>query len=148
MRAKRAYLSGPRLTLFQRNSVYKNFFDNHYICWLKGLPPISIIGIPYDASNFFLWYLGVTEPDKTELNMGEFKVYEWNVSTTIWRNYLESLTINPKDFDSDPKLSQRSAMYNLWKVTPSVFQWLTMRFFSSKSTLNNLYSHWSTTRRA
>ena len=34
---------------------------------------------------------------------------------TSWRNYLDSININPKDFDGYPIFSQKTAMYNLSK---------------------------------
>ena len=42
--------------------------------------------------------------------IGKCKVNEYNVSTTIWRNYLHSLTINPKDFDGDTIVYHKSTM--------------------------------------
>ena len=62
------------------------------------------------ASNFALWYLGVTETDDTELNIGMREVHKCNVSTTRRKHYLDSLTIYPKYFDGDPIVSHKPAM--------------------------------------
>ena len=43
------------LALLQVNdfiNMYKDFFDNNYVRWLKYLLPISIEGTPATASNF------------------------------------------------------------------------------------------------
>ena len=82
--------------------MYENFVDNNYELWCKKILAISIEGTPANASTFSWWYLGVTNPDKTELNIGEYELHEWNVSTTRWRNYLDSLIINQMDFDGYP----------------------------------------------
>ena len=41
------------------------------------------------------------------------EVHKFNVSTTIWRKYLDSLTKKPKGFDRDPIVSHKSAMLQL-----------------------------------
>ena len=90
--------------------MYKTFFDKHFGRWIKYLLPLSITDTQVTASNFALWYLGVTETDDTELNIGMCEVHKCNVSTTRQRNYLDSLTIYPKYFDGDPIVSHKSAM--------------------------------------
>ena len=77
--------------------MYQTSFDKQYGRWIKELLLISISGTTETASNFSQWYIGVTDPDKKELNIGMYEVHKYNVSTTIWRNLLDSLTINPKD---------------------------------------------------
>ena len=102
-----------KLACYQGNAfinLYKTFFDKHYVRWMEDLLPLSISGTLENASTFSWWYLGVTDPDKTEINIGEFEVHNYNVSTTIWRNYLDSLTINTKDFDGDTIVSHKSTM--------------------------------------
>ena len=47
--------------------------------------------------------------------IGECEFNGCNVSTIIWRNYFDSFTINPKDFDSDPIVSHKSTMERLSK---------------------------------
>ena len=89
-------------------NVYKTLFDKHYARWLKELLQISIEGKPNNVSTFFQWYLCVTEPYKTDLNIGECDVHDCNVSTKIWRNHMDSLTINLKDFDGDPIIYHKS----------------------------------------
>ena len=92
------------ISLYQSNNflnVYTTFFDKLCSRWLKDLLQLSIKGAPENSSTLFQWYLGVNEPDKTELNIGEYEVHECNVSTEIWRNYLDSITMNPKYFDGD-----------------------------------------------
>ena len=95
--------------------MYKTYFDKHYGRWIKELLLISISGTPETASNFSRWYIGVTEPDKTELNIVMCEVHKYNVSTKIWRIVLDSLTINFRDFDRVPIVSQKSAMEQLSK---------------------------------
>ena len=82
--------------------MYKTLFDKHYSFWMKDILMLSIEGTLYNAYTFFWYYLGVAEPDETELNVGGYEVHNYNASTTIWRNYLDSLTINPKYFYGDP----------------------------------------------
>ena len=65
--------------------VYKTLVDENYELWIKDILMLSILGTPVTAYSFFLFYLGVTEPDKTELNTGMCEVHEFNVSTTRWR---------------------------------------------------------------
>ena len=104
------------LALYQGNGfidLYKTFFDKHYGKCIKELLTISISGTPATASNFSRWYLGVTETDEIELNIGMCEVQKFNVSTTRWRNFCDSLTINPKHFDRDPKVSHKSEMGQL-----------------------------------
>ena len=50
--------------------VYKTFSDNHYGWWIKELLPISIVGTSETASTFARCYLGVTDLEETELNIG------------------------------------------------------------------------------
>ena len=91
-------------TLYQGNdfiNMYKTLFENNYSCYLKDILPLSIPGTPANASTFSRFYLGVTESYKTELNIKGFEVHECNVSLTIWRNYLDSLTVNSNHFDRD-----------------------------------------------
>ena len=98
------------ITLYQGNgfiNVYKIFFDNHYTCWLKELLLFSVEVTPDNASSFAWWYLGVTDTDEKELKFGYCEVHKCNVSTTRWRNYLDSLTINPNYFEGDPIVSYK-----------------------------------------
>ena len=83
------------------------FFDKHYERCLKELVPIPIAGTPYNAYIFSKWYLVFTDPDETELNTGDCKVHECNVIMKIWKNYLDSLTINSKDFDGNQIIYQK-----------------------------------------
>ena len=106
------------LALHQVNNsidVYKTFFDKPYYLWIKNLPPLSIAGTPATASTFVPWYPGVTDPDKIELNIGMCEVHKCNVSTTRWRNVLDSLTINPKYFSGYTIVSYQSEMDKLSK---------------------------------
>ena len=82
---------------------------------MKDILPLSIEGTPENASTFTRWYLYINDPDEIELNIGECEVHDWNVSTTIRRNYLDSLTINSKDFDGDPIISHKLTMEQLSK---------------------------------
>ena len=77
---------------------------------MKDILPLSIEGTPENASTFTRWYLYINDPDEIELNIGECEVHEWNLSTTRWSNYLDSLTINPKYFDRDPIFYHKSEM--------------------------------------
>ena len=43
------------------------------------------------------------------------EVHKFNVSSTRWRAFLDSLTINPKDFDVDTIIFHKSAMEQLSK---------------------------------
>ena len=56
--------------------LYKTFFDKNYVIWIKGLLPLSITGTSATASNFSRWYLGVTYPGKTKLNIGMCEVHK------------------------------------------------------------------------
>ena len=96
-------------------NVHKRFFDKHYAWWFKELLTLSIEGTPATTSTFAWWHLGVTEPYRTELNIMECEVQECNVSTTRRRNYLNSLTINPKYFDGGPIIYHISEMEQLSK---------------------------------
>ena len=87
--------------------MYKTFFDKHYKQRIKDILPLSIAGTPDTSSTFAWWYLGVTETDKTESNIVMYEVHKCDVSTTIWRYFLDFLTINPKGFDGDPIVSQK-----------------------------------------
>ena len=105
-------------TLHQGNDcidVYKNFFDKQYERCIKELLPLSMSCKPATASTFAQWYLGATEPNEKELNIGMCEVHKFNVSTTRWRDFLDSLTINPKDFDGDPIVYHKSEMGQLSK---------------------------------
>ena len=48
----------------------------------------------------------------------ECAAHKFNMRTTIWRNYLDSLTTNTKDFDGDPIVYQKSTMENISKGNP------------------------------
>ena len=74
---------------------------------MKEILLFSIEGKSENASSFSRWYLGVTDTDEIELNIGECGVHECNASTTIRRNYLDSQTTNTKNFDRDPKISHK-----------------------------------------
>ena len=68
MIAKGESWSGPNITIYQGNNfinVYKNLFDHHYKHCLKELLLLSIADKSSNASNFSLWYLGITDPDNT-----------------------------------------------------------------------------------
>ena len=55
--------------------------------WIKGILPLKITITPETASSFAQWYLGVTDPDETELKTGKCEVHKFNVSTTRWREF-------------------------------------------------------------
>ena len=79
-----------KLALHQGNGffdVYKTFFDKIYGWCIKDLLPISIAGTQATASTFARWYIGVTDPDETELKTGKCEVHKFNVSTTRWREF-------------------------------------------------------------
>ena len=78
------------ITLQQGNGfidVYMNLFGNHYGQCIKDLLTLSITGTPVTASNFNQYYIGVTDPDKTKLNIGMCEVHKCNLSKTRWRNF-------------------------------------------------------------
>ena len=80
------------LVLHQGNDfidVYNIFFDKHYEWWINDILLLSISGTPLTASTFAWWYLGITEPDETELNIGMCEVHKCNVGTTRRRNFLD-----------------------------------------------------------
>ena len=110
MRKISHYTRGMNLLTYIRPSLIK-----HYGRWIKDLLPLSTPGTPTTASTFSQWYLGVTEPDKIELNIGMCEVHKCNVSTTRWRGFLDLLTINLKYFYGDPIFSHKSAMEQLSK---------------------------------
>ena len=74
---------------------------------MKDILPISIEVTTENDSTLSLWYLGVNDTYKTELNIGGCGVHGYNDSTKIWRNYLDSFTINSMDFDSEPIISHK-----------------------------------------
>ena len=47
--------------------------------------------------------------------IGDFEVHECNMRTTRWGDFFHSLTINPKDFDSDQTVSHKSTVDRLSK---------------------------------
>ena len=99
------------LTLHQGGDfidMCKTLFDIHFGPCIEELITLSITGTPETASTFAWWHLGVPEPDEKEINIGMYEVHKWNVSTTRWRNFLDSLIINPKDFDRDTIISHQS----------------------------------------
>ena len=99
-----------RLSLHQGNNffdLHKTFFDNHYGKWIRELLPLSIKVTQVTASTFARWYLGVTEPDKEKRNIRKCEVHKYNVSTTRWMIFLDSLTINTKYFYGDQIVSHK-----------------------------------------
>ena len=76
---------------------------------------ISLQGTPYNLSTFPQCYLGVTETEETGLKIGECEVHECNMSTTIWKNYLNPLTIKTKYFNGYTIIYQKSTMNRLSK---------------------------------
>ena len=70
------------------------------------------------ASTFAWWYLDVTEPYETELNIGMCEFHKCNMIKMIWRIFLDSLTIDPKYFDRGPIVSHKSKMELLLKSIP------------------------------
>ena len=75
--------------------VYKTFFGNHYGRWIKELLPLPISCTSATASTFVQWYIGVTDTDETELNIGMCEVHKCNVNTMIWSFLLNNQ--NPWD---------------------------------------------------
>ena len=68
-----------RIALYQGNEfidVYKTFFDKYYGKFIKDLLPLWISGTSATASTSARWYLGVTDPDKTELNIVMCEVHK------------------------------------------------------------------------
>ena len=74
---------------------------------MKELLPLSIEVTPYNDFILALCYLCFSETGETELKIGQCEVHEYNLSTKIWRNYLDSLTIDPKYFYGDPIVSHK-----------------------------------------
>ena len=87
--------------------MYRIFFYKLYARWLEELLPLSIEVTSENSSTFTQWYLCVTNNDKIELNIGKCEFHECNVSTTIWRSYLDSSTINTKYFDGDQIITHK-----------------------------------------
>ena len=95
--------------------MYKTFFDMYYLRWNKDILHLSMEVTPYNASTFTRWWLDFIDTYKTELKIRECEFHKCNVSVTIWRNDLDSLTINPKDFNGDPIVSHKSTIFRLSK---------------------------------
>ena len=105
-----------KLALNQGNNfinLYNSFFNNHYVCWLKEILPISISSTPETFSIFVWWYPVVTEPDKAEVNIVYFEVHDWNLGTMRLSNCSDFFTINPKFLYRYPIVSHKSAIENL-----------------------------------